>query len=118
MPAAAQRCLLSQLATARAVLCYHGDFDWPGISIGNHVMREYGAQPWRFNGADYEAAVQPVSGSGRTLTGRVIDALWDTTLSIAMQQRGISVAEEAVAACLLQDLDNREGFLRPKFFDC
>jgi hypothetical protein len=28
MPAAAQRCLLSQLAQAGAQLCYHGDFDW------------------------------------------------------------------------------------------
>jgi len=45
MPAAAQRCLLSQLASARARLCYHGDFDWPGIRIGNHVMREHGANP-------------------------------------------------------------------------
>ena len=107
MPAAAQRCLLSQLATARARLCYHGDFDWPGIRIGNHVMREHGAHPWRFSAADYEAAVQTVSGLGQTLTGKVIDALWDTALSMAMQQHRVSIAEEALAACLLQDLDNR-----------
>jgi uncharacterized protein (TIGR02679 family) len=107
MPAAAQRCLLSQLVTARARLCYHGDFDWPGIRIGNHVMREHGAQPWRFSAADYEAAVQTVSGLGQTLTGKMIDGLWDTALSPAMQQRGISIAEEALAACLLQDLENR-----------
>ena len=43
MPAAAQRCLLSQLATAGAQTFYHGDFDWPGLHIGNYVMREYGA---------------------------------------------------------------------------
>jgi hypothetical protein len=49
--------LLSQLAKARAQLCYHGDFDWPGVRIGNHVMREHGAQSWRFGAADYEAAV-------------------------------------------------------------
>ena len=107
MPAAAQRCLLSQLATARAQLCYHGDFDWPGLRIGNHVMREHGAQPWRFSAADYEAAVQMVSSPGQTLTGKVIDAHWDAALSIAMQKHRASVAEEALAAILLQDLDNR-----------
>ena len=63
MPAAAQRCLLSQLAKARASLCYHGDFDWPGLRIGNHVMREYGARPWRFGAADYENAARRLSRS-------------------------------------------------------
>lgn len=48
MPAAAQQCLLAQLARAGAQLRYHGDFDWPGLHIGNHVMREHGAAPWRF----------------------------------------------------------------------
>jgi uncharacterized protein (TIGR02679 family) len=65
MPAAAQRCLLSQLAKARAQLCYHGDFDWPGVRIGNHVMREHGAQSWRFGAADYKAAVEGASGLGQ-----------------------------------------------------
>ena len=45
MPGAAQRCLLSQLAEAGARLCYHGDFDWPGLRIGNHVMREHARSP-------------------------------------------------------------------------
>jgi uncharacterized protein (TIGR02679 family) len=107
MPAAAQRCLLSQLRAARAELCYHGDFDWPGIRIGNHVIREYGAQPWRFCEADYEAAIQMVSGPGLDLTEKTIHALWDTALSVAMQQRGIAIAEEALAASLLRDLDGR-----------
>ena len=107
MPAAAQRYLISQLATAHARLFYHGDFDWPGIRIGNHVMREHGAQPWRFGAADYEAAVQTVSGLGQTLTGKVIDALWDTALSMVMQQHQVSIPEEAMAASLLRDLGNR-----------
>jgi uncharacterized protein (TIGR02679 family) len=86
MPAAAQRCLLSQLAKARAQLCYHGDFDWPGVRIGNHVMREHGAQPWRFGAADYEAAVKGASGPGQALTGKAANALWDEWLITAMQQ--------------------------------
>jgi len=44
MPAAAQRLLLTQLAAAGARLHYHGDFDWPGLRIGNYLMRELGVR--------------------------------------------------------------------------
>src|SRR5216684_3003142 len=104
MPAAAQRCLLSQLAKARAQLCYHGDFDWPGVRIGNHVMREHGAQSWRFGAADYKAAVEGASGLGQALTGKAARAFWDEGLMTAMQQHELSIAEEALAASLLKDL--------------
>jgi uncharacterized protein (TIGR02679 family) len=107
MPAAAQRCLLSQLAKARARLCYHGDFDWPGLRIGNHVMREHGAQPWRFSADDYAAAVRAAPGLGQALMGTAVDAIWDDRLTKVMQQHRISIAEEALAASLLQDLGNR-----------
>lgn len=104
MPGAAQRCLLSQLAKARAQLCYHGDFDWPGLRIGNHVMREHGARSWRFGAADYEAAVDGATGLGQTLTGKAARALWDEGLMAAMQRHRLSIAEEALAAALLEDL--------------
>jgi len=107
MPAAAQRCLLSQLVKAGALLRYHGDFDWPGLHIGNHVMREYGAQPWRFGAADYVAAVRTTSGLEQALAGKPIKALWDEALTAAMQQQSVSIAEEAVAASLLQDLKSQ-----------
>lgn len=107
MPGAAQRTLLSQLALAEARLCYHGDFDWPGLCIGNHVMREHGAQPWRFSVDDYAAAVRAASGLGQALMGTAVDAIWDDRLTKVMQQHRISVAEEALAASLLQDLGNR-----------
>jgi uncharacterized protein (TIGR02679 family) len=107
MPAAAQRCLLSQLVKARARLCYHGDFDWPGLRIGNHVMREHGAQPWRFGAADYAAAVRSVSSLGQPLKGKAVDASWDASLVTVMQQYRISIAEEALSSSLLQDLKNR-----------
>jgi uncharacterized protein (TIGR02679 family) len=104
MPAAAQRCLLSQLAKARAQLRYHGDFDWPGVRIGNHVMREHGAQSWRFGAADYEAAVEGTSYLGQALTGKAARAFWDEGLMTAMQQHRLSIAEEAIATSLLEDL--------------
>ena len=108
-PAAAQRCLLAQLVRSGAVLRYHGDFDWPGIQIGNQLMRDHGAQPWRFGAADYRAAIGTASGLGQTLAGRVVEAGWDAALSPAMQEHRIAVAEEALAAVLVPDLDMRPG---------
>lgn len=107
MPAAAQRCLLSQLAQAEAQLCYHGDFDWPGLRIGNHVMRGHGAQPWRFGAADYLAAVRTAPSPTHSLAGNPVEASWDGALTLAMRERRVAIAEEAVAASLLQDLDDR-----------
>jgi uncharacterized protein (TIGR02679 family) len=104
MPAAAQRALLSQLAQAAARLCYHGDFDWPGLRIGNHVMHEYGAEPWRFCAADYIAAVRSAPSVGGPLGGMLVEASWDEALARVIQKRGVSIAEEALAASLVQDL--------------
>ena len=70
MPAAAQQSLLSQLAQAGARLCYHGDFDWPGVRIANYVMRGFGATPWRFGATDYEAALRTAPSLGHSLKGK------------------------------------------------
>jgi uncharacterized protein (TIGR02679 family) len=99
--------LLSQLALAGARLCYHGDFDWPGLRIANHVMREHNAGPWRFNAADYIAAVRTASGLAQRLEGVTVKASWDDELAAAMHEHGVAVAEEAVAAQLLSDLTDR-----------
>ncbi|GLR45991.1 hypothetical protein GCM10007880_65090 [Mesorhizobium amorphae] len=107
MPAAAQRCLLSQLAQAGAKLRYHGDFDWPGLRIGNHVMREHGAKPWRFGAIDYLAAVQTAPKPAHALAGNPVDASWDGALTLVMQEQRVAIAEEALAASLLQDLHDR-----------
>jgi uncharacterized protein (TIGR02679 family) len=107
MPAAAQRCLLSQLVEADARLRYHGDFDWPGLRIGNHVMREHGAEPWRFGAIDYLAAVRAAPSIAHPLGGQVVEASWDAALTLAMREHGVAIAEEAVATSLLQDLDDR-----------
>jgi uncharacterized protein (TIGR02679 family) len=104
MPAAAQRCLLSQLASAGARLQYHGDFDWPGLRIGNHVMREHGAQPWRFRAEDYEVALRAASAIAAPLAGKAVDAVWDPALTKAMQHHRVAIAEEGLAASLLVDL--------------
>lgn len=107
MPGAAQRCLLSQLAKAQADLCYHGDFDWAGIRIGNHVMREHGARSWRFTAVEYDAAAGTFLGQKQLLTGSVVDAFWDKALTAAMQQHRLSIPEEALVVSLLPDLDGK-----------
>lgn len=104
MPAAAQRLLLTQLRQAGARLLYHGDFDWPGLHIGNRVMEEHGARPWRFGTRDYLTASATAPTPGHALRGPPADANWDADLATAMQAHGLAIAEEALAALLLQDL--------------
>lgn len=110
MPAAAQRTLLNQVVRAGARLRYHGDFDWPGLRIGNHVIREYAARPWRFGASDYAAAVQAAPRPGLSLEGSPVVASWDEELGTLMQAHQLSIAEESVVGLLLEDLDaNRNG---------
>ena len=106
MPAAAQRTLLMQLASAGAELHYHGDFDWPGIGIANVVMRQFGAQPWRFGAHDYRAATaMAAAGFDRRLLGpAAVDAQWDPALTFDMRRCDRAIDEEAVAQTLLADL--------------
>ncbi|WP_010097926.1 TIGR02679 family protein [Burkholderia ubonensis] len=107
MPAAAQRTLLTQLVRAGAHLMYHGDFDWPGVQIGNQVMGTWHANPWRFAARDYEAAAANPPPVRHELSSASVSASWDATLATVMQRHGIAIAEEAVAAALLEDLGRR-----------
>ncbi|MDO1528510.1 TIGR02679 family protein [Fulvimonas sp. R45] len=109
MPAAAQRILLDQLAAAGARLCYHGDYDWPGIGIGNFVMRTWRASPWRFGAFEYRAAVGQAPSRSRDLGTARIEALWDAELTAAMEEHGLVLAEEAVVGQLLDDLRQDAG---------
>ena len=103
MPSAAQRTLLGQLAAAGARLRYHGDFDWPGLTIGNFVIRALGARAWRFGADDYLSACE-VGGSRLAAGGRV-EAMWDSRLAAAMAERAVAVHEEAVVEMLLADFE-------------
>lgn len=104
MPSAAQRTLLTQLQRAGAHLMYHGDFDWPGLQIANHVRRAWQVNLWRFSAKDYEVAVTNAPHTRHNLSGACVAASWDPALMLAMQHHGIAIAEESVAANLLEDL--------------
>lgn len=108
MPAAAQHTLLTQLVQAGARLRYHGDFDWPGLRIANHVIRRFAALPWRMSAEDYRIAVQAASQRSAeqqaVMIGGPVTACWDAGLDELMQKHRIAIAEEAVAEGLMDDL--------------
>lgn len=107
MPAAAQRTLLTQLARAGARLLYHGDFDWPGVTIANTVLRDHGALPWRLGAADYLAAIRGATADRQPLAAGQVRASWDEALTAAMEQHRVAIAEESLAESLLRDLEER-----------
>jgi uncharacterized protein (TIGR02679 family) len=98
-PKTAAHLLLTKLHDANVQLLYHGDFDWPGIRIGNLMRRRYGVQPWRFSASDYMSAPKK-----KRLHGRSSVADWDSHLATAMLQELLSVHEEAVMDVLTKDL--------------
>ncbi len=124
-PDTAARVLLRSLVEGGAEPCYHGDFDWGGLRIANVLSRLVPFVPWRFATADYLNAArgaEPADSAGHPLRGNVplvplrgkvplvplrgnpVDAEWDAELRPAMEEKGVSVEEEAVIEDLLADL--------------
>ena len=99
---AAQRTILKQLKESGAELQYHGDYDWPGISIANHVIAKYGAVPWHFSAADYVAVAKSAPQLTIPLSGRPVIASWDADLTAAMIKTGIKIEEEASAERIIE----------------
>jgi uncharacterized protein (TIGR02679 family) len=98
-PAAAGIALLE-----RAVVRYHGDFDWPGIAIARRIF-DRGARPWRFGRDDYVEAMDRLPASSRLgLSGRAEATPWDAGLGAAMTAADVAVHEEAIVSLLLADL--------------
>jgi uncharacterized protein (TIGR02679 family) len=98
--------VLRRLAQAGATLRYHGDFDWPGITIANRLVTEADVVPWLMRKADYEAAARR-GPAALPLAGTPVVACWDDTLHAAMNRHGVAVHEESVLNNLL---DNAASF--------
>lgn len=90
--------VLERLVAAGCRLRYHGDLDWPGISIANRLVDRFGVTPWLMSAADYEAGLRPGSP---TLTGPPVDPSWDAELGAAMRRHAVAVHEEAVLDSIL-----------------
>ncbi|MBD9703207.1 TIGR02679 family protein [Streptomyces sp. ID01-12c] len=100
--------LLDTLAATDCAFAYHGDFDWPGITLANRVMERYGAEPWRMGAPDYEFLATRAELHGTPplpLSGTPVEATWDTELAATMDALGVALHEEAALDLLLEDLD-------------
>jgi uncharacterized protein (TIGR02679 family) len=94
--------LLQKLAAVGTGLHYHGDFDGEGLRIAAAVVARTGAKAWRMTSADYLGAVTDGPSAGR-----VTEVPWDADLASHLARLGITVAEERVAAGLLDELAGR-----------
>jgi uncharacterized protein (TIGR02679 family) len=102
-PRAAAMVLLRALADAGVRLRHHGDFDWPGIVIGNLLHRRLPVEAWRFD-ADTYRTVSSAHPHTAPLSGTPVAASWDPGLTEAMARTGRQIEEELVAADLLDSL--------------
>ncbi|SEK19877.1 TIGR02679 family protein [Halomonas daqiaonensis] len=100
-PGAAVLTLLEQLEAAGAVLHYHGDFDWAGISIANALLERFAMRPWRMGAGDLMGYADL---DGKPLAGRPTEARWDPRLRTVLEARGRAVHEEQLIDVLLDDL--------------
>ncbi|WP_416475834.1 TIGR02679 family protein [Streptomyces sp. LKA04] len=99
--------LLDALAATGCQFAYHGDFDWPGITLANRVIRRYEALPWRMDTAEYERLAARSQAEGipqLALDGQPVDADWDPDLAPAMTVLGVALHEEATLDLLVADL--------------
>lgn len=99
-PSTAFHRLVGLTVGAGAELWYHGDFDWPGVSIAADVIARYGGRAWRMGANDYRRAGR----SGVSLAGDPVETPWDAELCEAMCSAGHAVYEEMVGDQLLADL--------------
>ena len=107
-PSMACRRLLDGLVAAGAHVRYHGDFDWPGLRIGESLLAVTGGRPWRLGAADYLEAVERCDPRA-PLTGAATASPWDPDLARTMADVGRTIYEEDVLDVLLGDLAGRPG---------
>jgi uncharacterized protein (TIGR02679 family) len=105
IPNTAALLLLEQVSDSDCGLTFHGDFDWGGIRIFNHLRRSLNASitPWRFRCDDYLKALDRI-GATSALEGTPAHTEWDPGLRQAMVHRGLAVFEEQVLGDLIGDL--------------
>ncbi|MFK0281160.1 TIGR02679 family protein [Streptomyces sp. NPDC090499] len=102
-PSAAALTLLRGLSARGAVLLHHADFDWGGVRIATALGRVAPWRPWRYEAADYQAAVTGMS-EPQYLSGTAAATPWDPRLATAMTEHGVRVEEELILDVLLSDL--------------
>jgi len=107
-PSTAFHRLAKAVTGAGGELAYHGDFDWPGVTIAAGVIARHNARPWRFTAADYEGAVRQ-GADYLSLAGTPQPTAWDPALAQTMTAHNQAVYEESVADHLIGDLAGKTG---------
>lgn len=107
-PSTAFRRLARIAVEAGSELCYHGDFDWPGVAIAADVIDRHGARAWLMSASDYRSGVR-ANGAYVALHGDSVATPWDPELREAMCRIGRAVYEESVTDQLLADLSDYVG---------
>ncbi|MGH2751917.1 MAG: TIGR02679 family protein [Actinomycetota bacterium] len=105
IPNTAAMTLARSLAAGGAEICFHADFDWGGIRIGNVLVKRLGAVQWRFMSPDYERALSRVSRPA-DLAGAPLKAAWDEALHLAMSRAAAAIYEEQALESLMDDLSS------------
>jgi uncharacterized protein (TIGR02679 family) len=105
-PSTAFHRLAATVVSGGGSLLYHGDFDWPGVSIASAVIARHGARPWRLSTADYLAGVR-AGDNYVALAGAAQPTPWDPALAETMTATGRVLYEESVADALIADLAAR-----------
>ena len=90
-PKSTAHVLLKALRSAGIQILYHGDFDWEGLRIGNLMVKRYQCTPWLYTAKDYSNSPH----RGKSLEGKVVQAIWDPKLATEMQNRNQCIDEES-----------------------
>jgi uncharacterized protein (TIGR02679 family) len=103
-PSVAAHRLLKHLRALGSHLRYHGDFDWPGLTIAADLITT-GTAPWRMMATDYLAALG-THPDLPLLPDRPPNTTspWDISLAEAMGKHRRQIEEEHIVDQLLTDL--------------
>lgn len=105
-PNAAVQLLCERLRAGGAQLRYHGDLDWDGLAIAAHARERLGAEPWRFDAAEYRRVAR-LRSDLRPLGLRPA-RVPDGELADSLEELGRAVPEELVRDDLIADLRKPE----------
>jgi uncharacterized protein (TIGR02679 family) len=103
IPSTAALELLHQLGRHGAQIRFHADFDWTGVRIGNLLVEQLHAAPWRFDARAYRSACDALVES-MPLRGAAVEATWDSELRATMEVSGRTIFEEQMLEILIPDL--------------
>ena len=110
IPNTAALLLLEQMSDSDCRFAFHGDFDWGGMRIFNHVRHrlQESIAPWRFGRDDYVRALDRLEVIS-ILESKPMDTEWDPSLREAMIEQKVAVFEEQVLDELIGDLRAAAG---------